>query len=178
MKNEDQWFILAIAVWICRDGNGIVSDHIPLSEHAYHQVSGREIRYVIHKYSGRDFLPHLNYESPISEYCPQASSFMSPTRKYQKELDRTYFKYYDDAEEVLNNIITFCKWIKTFKSKDKKINKKILEGCHHLLKDVPDSPELQSFRQSMNGLSAKRRDQLSPKEKLSQDQKDLVKSNR
>lgn len=184
MKNEDQFFINIQDVLVCRSGNNILSPFIVEDQidyygslenvYKYHQVTGWESRYVIMKSSGRDYIPRLNYESPISDICPQASVIINPTRKYKRELDDTYFKYYDDAEEVLNNIINFCKWLKKkIPTMSKKDSKKMLYLCEYLMKDVPDSQDLQQIRQSMIGLQVKRRSDLSSLERFNQDELDL-----
>lgn len=184
MKNEDQFFINAITVLICRNGHGILSDHIPEEQsdyyggldkvYEYHQVVGYETRYVIMQHNGICYLPHINYESPISDICPSASNEINSTRKYKRELDTTYFKYYDDAEEVMNNIISFCKWLKRkIPEMSKKDLKKVMFRCEHLIKDVPDSQELQKMRQLMIGFPGRGRCDLSSLERVKQDDLDL-----
>lgn len=164
MKAEDQYFISQELVWITRNGNGIVEDrHLKTEEdHKYYQVVGRETRYVIRGVNGIKHKPALIYETPLKYECFFLSGYTRPTRKYLRELDNTYFKYYDDAEEVMVNIQRFVKCLKTLPNIDNKTRKKIGIIAAHLIVDVHDTVEAARIRVYQTGLKVKRRSELSP----------------
>lgn len=165
MNAEDQYFIEQVMVYVTRGGMGVVdSRHIKSDDDSeYYKVSGLEERYVIRGASGIKHMPHTIYESHLSGECFFASGLLRTTKKYRRELDSTYFKYYDDAEIVMNNITKFIRWAKKLPTTlPKKTIKKISNQTSHITSDVADTQEAQRIRASQVGLKIKRRSELSP----------------
>jgi hypothetical protein len=177
VKAEDQYFIHIEKVWITREGNGIVEcRHLKTKEdHEYYKVVGREDRYVIYGASGRVFLPASLYETPLSGEGYFASGFVSKTRQYLREIDRTWFKYYDDAEEVLNNLVKFTLWAKRIPDLAIKttIKKRLINQTKLLVRDVADTREVALIRTSATGLKVKNRKDLKPLARELADERDL-----
>lgn len=177
MKPEEQFFIHPVEVWITREGNGIVEDrHLKCqSDYEYYKVVGKEVRYVIRGCNGIVFLPSTLYERFLSGDGSFASSVVNRTRKYQRELDMTWFKYYDDAEEVLNNLIKFILWAKTIPKINIKnvMKKKLINQTKHLTVDVVDTRATALIRESVSGLEVKKRNDLSPLAKDLAEEMDL-----
>ena len=174
MKSEEQYYIGEVEVYVTRDGNGIVEDrHLKTDEdYKYYRVSGKEIRYRICGHSGPKHMPARLYESHIQGQCYFASSVCYETRKYIRPLDSTYFKYFDDAEEVLKNIINFTKWSKNLPKGLKKMQmKRIVAAVEDLIADVPSMPNQNQY---LNGSSPKKiRKNLSPFARDLEDEMDL-----
>jgi hypothetical protein len=178
MKAEDSLFISQEQFYVTRNGNGIVeARHLKCAnDYTYYKVVGLETRYVIRGVSGVKYLPDLIYTTPIKHECFFASSVCTVTRRYVRELDRTYFKYYDDAEEVLLNIIRFIKWSKNIgKIKLKKGQMTAIKlMTQDLVMDVLDTPEAERIRTSQVGLEVKRRSELKPLARDLADELDLL----
>jgi len=164
MKAEDQYFIAEVEVWVVRKGLGIVEErHLKSEEHhKYYQVDGKETRYVICGASGRKMLPATIYSSHLQGDCYFASGFLKTTRTYRRELDKTYFKFYDDAEEVLKNIILFISWLRNIPKMNKNALKKIKAKTDYLLMDAHPTQEMEQMRALQAGLKVKRRSELKP----------------
>lgn len=176
IKAEDQYFIQEIEVWITRQGRGVVEDrHVRTEEdHVYYKITGREKRYVIRHYVQSRQEPKALYERPLANEAYFASSVVHTTRHYIRELDNTFFKYYDDADEVLENIKSFIQWLRKIPTlKNKKQMKEIKEKNEYLLKDRPVFPEMELIRQSQVGLKVKRRSDLKGLARHNQDALDL-----
>jgi hypothetical protein len=164
MKAEDQYFIAEVEVFITRNGNGIVEErHLKTDEdHKYYKVSGKETRYVIYGASGIKMLPATIYTSKLKDECYFASGVIRKTNSYIRELDNTYFKFYDDAEEVLKNIILFISWLRNKPKITGVKMKKIKARTDHLLMEVHAIPEVDQIRMLQAGLKVKRRSELKP----------------
>jgi hypothetical protein len=175
MKAEDQFVIHEVEIHVTREGKGIVdSRHLKTKEdYQYYKVSGIEKRYVIVGPSGIKMMPHLIYENAVAGYFFFISGLFKSTRKYIREIDYTYFKYYDDAEEVLNNLIKFILWMKSYKPRGKK-DVNAMKKYISLSMDVPDSQEIERIRQLNLGLNPKMRKNLSPLAKDLAEAKDLL----
>lgn len=175
IKPEEQYFIQQIEVWITREGRGVVEDrHVTADNHDYYKIFGKETRYVIKHYVQSRQSPAVLYTRPLQEEAYFASSVVRPTRKYRQELDNTFFKYYDDAEEVLNNIIYFILWLKNLPTLPKKATKLIKDRNDYLLRARASSPEMELIRQSQVGLTVKRRDQLGKLARDLAEERDLI----
>lgn len=110
MLAEDQFAIVEFEAWIVRDGKGMT---IHKSVYGDDPSSTLDKRYKILNANGTgQFQPADFYTSPCSDECVHAGAFMERTRKYKRDLDRTYFKFYDDADEVKQNMIRFILWLK------------------------------------------------------------------
>lgn len=122
----------------------------------------KEKRYAIHGHDTFgltvEYLPARIYESLIDDVCFNARySAIKKTNKYKKEVDSWLFKYYDDADEVMQNIIRFISWAK------KNQTKKIKKVTGKLIKDFSPSKGWLEKKVLSIGLneSAKRRKSLS-----------------
>lgn len=179
MKSEESFFIEEVTVRTTRNGKGIVEERHIQSEAdiRYYQASKEtENRYRIWWHYGPIRNPACLYRVPAETDLYYFSGNLNATRKYLRELDQTYFKFYDDAEEVLNNIILFIQWLKNppAKLKEKKTFLKILEKYQSLITDKAVSAEWVKTRQSQIGLQPKRRDALTRLRREVQDEMDLV----
>jgi len=178
IKAEDQYYIRQVEVFVCREGRSLVDErHLKTEkDYEYYQVDGKEIRYVICDHHGVRGRMARIYEGAIQDECYFASSVCAPTRKYIRLLDNTYFKFYDDAEEVLNNATNFIKWLKTVPTLNLKQAqiKNIMKMNEHLIKDVPDFQEM-ALTQALNStLKLKMRSDLKGLELFNQNELDLV----
>jgi len=175
IKAEAQYFIQEVEVWITREGRGVVEDrHVTQWNHDYYKIVGREKRYVIRHYVQSRQEPKALYERPLANEAYFASGCCNATRHYRREIDNTFFRYFDDAEEVLNNIISFIQWLRNIKGLNKKQMKMIHEKNDYLLKDRPAFPEMELIRQSQIGLQVKRRSDLKGLARFNQDEEDLI----
>jgi hypothetical protein len=175
---EDQYYIRQVEVYVSRNGNGVVdARHLKTeNDFVYYKIDGMETRYVICGQYGIHGLPHRIYEGALQNECYFASSVCRSTRKYVRKLDETYFKFYDDAKEVLDNIVRFIKWLRqvpNLKLKPIQI-KNIMKENEHFLKAVPDFPEIELTQALMNTLVIRNREDLKGLEKFKQDELDLV----
>lgn len=178
IQAEDQYYIRQVEVYVSRNGNGIVDErHLKTEDDfKYYKIDGMETRYVICGQYGIHGLPHRIYEGALQDECYFASSVCLTTRRYIRQLDTTYFKYFDDAEEVLNNIIRFIKWLRTvptLKLKPAQIKNIIKENSHHL-KAVPDFPEGSVIQVTKSSLGIKLRSELKGINLYNQNELDLV----
>lgn len=175
IPSEDQYYIKEVKVFITREGNGVVDRrHLKTPEdYAYYKVVGEETRYVICGAYGIHGSPARIYEGGLENECYFASGICSKTRRYVRKLDHTYFVFYDDAEEVLNNIIVYIKWLKKVHllNLKKAQIKKILNENNHFMQDVPDFQERITLKAGSN---VKMRSGLSKLERFLQDEKDLI----
>lgn len=172
MKPWDAYFIHQKQYRISRGGKGIVSNHVQLEGNEdYYHFTGLETRYTIRGVNGN--VNHALYSCHTQHECQFCS--LATTRQYLRTLDETYFKFYDDAEEVLKNIQQFLKWLPTVEKMSlPKVKKKaILDKCKDLMRDVPSSLDWESMRASQIGLPVKRRNELKGIQRYSQDLLDL-----
>jgi len=180
IKAEEQYYIKTVEVNVCRAGKSIVHDrHFKTPEdYKYYQFQQKEIRYVIMDSYGISYLPHRIYEGAIQHECFFASGVCNITRRYARDLDKTYFKFYDDAEEVLININKFISWLRIVPTLNlKKIQiKHIMEGSEHFLRDVPDFPDPELIQALKSSLIIKKRSDLKGLKLFHQNELDLVES--
>lgn len=189
MKAEDQYIIVQTPCYITRDGQGIITnrkliedDGPDLVEHnkKYYKVCADEIRYVV-MYpciaGGISVLgyPANRYLSAMRNECFMAYGFINQTRKYKLFLDNTYYKFYDDADEVIQNLIKFTKWLKNIpQTMAKRTIKEIMNKNEYLIKDAPDTLEWQRAKASQHGLSVKTRNSLNRLQRETVDERDLI----
>lgn len=176
MKAEDQYIIDEVEIWVSRNETSFVDErHLKTPEdHLYYKVDGKQTRYVICGNYGNAYLPASIYESAIRAECYFASGLIKPTRQYQRKLDHTYFRFYDDAEEVKNNIITFLQWLRKVPTLDlKKMKmKEIVERNSHFLQDV--APTQEWMTRSKRIINGKRRSDLNSLQRDLADERDLI----
>lgn len=176
MKAEDQYLIRKVEVWVTREGKGIVEErHLKTPEdHVYYKVVGKQERYVVCGIYGICYLPAQIYESAIRDECYFASGIIRPTRKYLRELDRTYFRFYDDAEEVKNNIIVFLQWLRKVPTMGLKRMKEkaIVETYRDLIRDVHATQEWTEASKII--CEGKKRSDLASFARSLADERDLV----
>lgn len=142
-------FIAEVKIYINSSGKYRASDHV--GEKMNYPC---ETRYCVCNHSGPIMEPECLYKTPMASHCAGASPWLKPTRRYKEPLDKTYFKYYDDAEEVLHNIERFITWLKN------QTGKKIVKGWWmSLTKEHPDTLDAASMRASKIG-SPKKRSEL------------------
>lgn len=178
MLSEDQFLIIPVECWITRNGNGVVEDrHVKSEEdHKYYRIQRRETRYRIIRASGVPiYLPSLTYETPLMGEAYFASGVVRKTRRYIRELDKSWFKFYDDADEVRQNIIKFILWLKNPPKISKTQMKKIMSLCGYLIQDV--HPTQEWVRLSKIEFDLKKRKDLSPLKRELQDELDLFPEN-
>jgi hypothetical protein len=156
MKAEDSYFICEVEVYPVMDGRFIMYPHV-MNNRKYYKAGPIETRYVIRRPLG--IANEHVYKSQIQTTCCMFESKLAPTNRYIRTIDASYFKYYDDAEEVLNNIILFILWIKEIAvtRKWEKQFVKIAKENEFLVRDTDDSPEEALIRASQIGLKVKRR---------------------
>ena len=177
MKAEEQYFIAEVEVYVTRNGLSIVQEHhLKSEEHfKYYQVDGKEKRYVIYGASGIKMLPSTIYSTHLQGDCFFASGFVRTTRVYRRELDKTYFKFYDDAEEVLKNIILFITWLRNKPTTIKKMEmKRIKAKTDYLMEDVHATQDVEQIRMLQAGLKVRKRSELKPLALDLQNELDLV----
>ena len=180
MLATESYQIEPVECWISRGGLGVVEDHNVKTkdDHVYYKIEGRETRYCIIRPTRRLQQPSLIYETPTKNECFFASGLIRQTRNFIRPLDRTYFKFFDDAEEVKNNIISFITWLQKVPTLNlKKMDKKgIMNTYGHLLMDVPPTPEWEKILNLT--YVAKKRSDLSPLARDLQDELDLIPESR
>lgn len=181
MLAEDQYFIRQIQIYVCREGKGYVDErHLKIGDPIdsgllnYYKVSGLETRYEIFDNNGPVFLPASRYEQFTRTSLSYLQSKISPTRRYKLELDRYKFRYYDDAEEVLESIIFFISWLKKNPNGKNKKEKDSLKKALHFMEDVHPIADWQKIKMSQVGLQVKRRSDLSPLAREIADERDLI----
>lgn len=178
IKAEEQYYIASVEVNICREGKSIVdSRHFKTpADYRYYKFQRKEVRYVIRNAYGVCYLPHRIYEGAIQHECFFASGVCKVTRKYVRDLDKTYFKFFDDAEEVLINITKFISWLRTVPTLNlKNVQKKhIMQENEHFLRDVPDFPDPELIQALRNTLVIKKRSDLKALSLFHQNELDLV----
>jgi len=156
MKSEDSFYIHEMELYFRNNGKNVIYPHVVERDPEYFKGAVPSKRYVIMSPIG--IHNHTLYSSLISIELPQAQQHLNTTRRYAREVDSTYFKYYDDAEEVMNNIISFIKWIKDRVNTNKartmnevKAMDKMRERCIHLIRDRFYTDEEISIKDSMVG---------------------------
>lgn len=71
-----------------------------------------EERYVIRRCDNEfSVLSEEFYTHACRDECARASNSLRRTRKYKNPIDSEYFRYYDDALEVKENIVAFVEWL-------------------------------------------------------------------
>ncbi len=134
----------------------------------------RSIRYCIYGPDrfGRPeakFLPQRIYESAIETDCYGFKYHVAKTNKYKKEIDSWAFKYYDDADEVLENIKSYILWAKNNQTK------KIATITAMTIKNFNPSPEWLEMKALSIGLKEKKiRNNLSSFQKMIAEEQDLI----
>ena len=180
MKNaENCFFIEQVVVRTTRNGNGIVDErHIRCDDDLrYYQASEKtEVRYRIWSHHGSMEDPSSLYRTPLEKDVFYASGHLRPTHQYLRKLDQTYFKFYDDAESVMHNIISFLQWLKNPPKKLLETSKfqKILKKYQPLITKKTVSAEWGKTKALQDGLRVKRRDALTRLQREIQDEMDLV----
>ncbi len=176
----ESYKIFPIDCWVTECRNRIISDKNVKSQadHDYYKILRRDTRYRITRPTGSLYLPHLIYETPTKNECYFASGIIKQTRNYIHDLDKTYFRFYDDAEEVKNNIISFIKWLQTVpKIRLKNVRtKEIMNIYGSLLADVPTTQEWEKALSLT--FKEERRSDLSPLAMDLQEESDLIPASR
>lgn len=180
MKRIDSLFILEKDVYFNS------SSPFPFCHPCGVWISGKpecitESRYVIYGHEGVEYLPSRAYKNYISDsgiVFPNAKK----TREYKREVDETYFKYYDDAEEVLENIKALINWLDSLRLRNlkKKAQKKTSSkqkptpGTDHVwTREIAVTSDWARLKNSMNGCAVRRRSDLSPLMRDLADEQDL-----
>jgi hypothetical protein len=159
MTAEDSYYICEIQVHPTNNGNNVMMPHV-MDNAEYYNAGPIETRYIIRNPLG--MVTEYIYKNQSNDSCVRFQEHMIVTRKYIRPIDGKYFKYYDDAEEVLENIKRFIQWIKkkaTIRFPGKK-TLAILEENRFLIRNTSYSAEQQAMRDSQIGLKVKRRSEL------------------
>ena len=143
MKAEDAFVIMEVDIYITRDGNSYVDErHLKTEDDfRYYGVTKKEKRYVIVGPSGIKMHASCVYEMAMSDFGGYISALFKITRRYKKDFDKTYFRFYDDAEEVVENIRRFIQWLKKPTKVLGKVERRKAKKYLHLLLDAPSSQE-------------------------------------
>lgn len=163
MKSFEQFRIVEREVYISKEYFAM-SNHAALSD----GYASKELRYCICGSTGVRYLPASVYEGFMRNECMAFSSYYIKTRNYKKDLDKTYFRYYDDAKEVLDNLVSFYRWAHN------QTQKKMVKVLMEIKADVMEYQNLDPTILYPIGLPEKMRKNLSPLARMFADDRDLV----
>lgn len=175
MKPEDQFFIAERKLIINSARDGIITPHA--FELPYHEGAEEQTRYMIYKCSGPCRAQALYSGLLDSEFGSSLNQHLLPCRSYIRKLDSYAFKYIDDAEQYLTNVVNFVRWLRKQieTSTTKKLNKlKAKVSFYILTGEQWDTADTAKMRALNNGLKGKRREELKGFRRSLEDSKDLL----
>lgn len=161
--------IIEKKVWI--NHRGVIPNHVIEQDGAKTHSAKQDTRFCIATDSGIIQDPACIPRNVTADN-PEATRYVHTTRRYKHEVDKTYFRFFDDAEEILNNIIALIEWLEKTKTMDmNRKRKKLAEKHYHLT-------ELRDIREEILALriesSSKTRENLDSLHRDLADERDLI----